>query len=136
MTDFVTDVSSADPTKPMQVSKTAIIIEDDAMARLNFGLYCEMAGLTVIGSAGDADAAEELILRNKPDFVLMDVRLETERDGVEVAMAVHTGTPETKVIFVTGSSEEKNIARILMDHPHDILIKPIAPDDIMRATAA
>lgn len=136
MTEFVTDVSSGDPAKARHASKTAIIIEDDAMARLNFRLYCEMAGLEVIGSAAEAGLAEEIIISNKPDFVLMDVRLETERDGVEVAMAVHAAAPETKVIFVTGSSEEKNIARILMDHPYDILIKPIVPDDIKRATAA
>lgn len=63
----------------------------------------------------------------------MDVRLGGKRDGVDVAMAIHTINPDIKIVFVTGSSEPPTIDRINMDHPHRILIKPISPGDLADA---
>ncbi len=113
---------------------TAIIVEDDALARVHFEMYCEFAGLNVLGVTGDPDEAERLITNCRPDFVLMDVRLEADRDGVDLAILAHERSPESKVIFVTGSNEARTMERIYQDHPHDVLIKPIVLEDIVRAT--
>ena len=55
----------------------------------------------------------------------MDVRLRGKHDGVDAAIAIYhqLGCP---VVFITGSPEPANIARINTDHPAAILIKPIS----------
>jgi two-component system, response regulator PdtaR len=55
----------------------------------------------------------------------MDVRLRGKQDGVDAALAIHRllGSP---IVFITGSGEPANIARINTDHPAAVLIKPIS----------
>lgn len=117
----------------MKQNKRIIIVEDDYLIADYLSGVCEDMGAEVIGVASNADDAISLILANRPDYVLMDVRLKGARDGVDVAWDVHDMLPATKVIFVTGSNEPPTLARIHEDHPYRILIKPIAPEDLQRA---
>ena len=110
-----------------------LIVEDDFIIADYLRGLCEGFGMRVVGSAMDAATALRLTEELRPDSVLMDVRLRGERDGVEVAMAIHDSHPETRVIFVTGSSEPSTLRRIRSDRPHRILIKPIDPAELEEA---
>ena len=113
--------------------KTAVIVEDDFLIAEHFRQLCGKAGVTVLGAADRADKALKLIRQTKPQYILMDVRLKGEEDGVDVANVVHRELPATKVIFITGSNEPPMLDRIMSDHPYRVLIKPINPDDLNQA---
>jgi DNA-binding NarL/FixJ family response regulator len=57
---------------------------------------------TLCGVAGSADEAVEQILASSPppDLLLLDVNL-GDRNGVDVAAAVHAARPEIKIIYVS-----------------------------------
>jgi CheY-like chemotaxis protein len=93
-------------------------------------------GNRIVGSnptftARSAAGAVEEALRLKPDCILMDVRLEGGKDGIDAAIEICKEI-DTRIIYITGSSEGPTIARINEDHPFAILIKPIDPAELGR----
>lgn len=108
------------------MSKSVVIVEDEFLIAEDFIGMCEEIGLVVLGQADVASDAISLILDKQPDYVLMDVRLKGNGDGVDVALDIYDKLPATKVIFITGSNEPPTIQRIKTDHPYAILIKPVS----------
>ena len=117
----------------MPDSRRAVIVEDETLIADYFSDLCELYDVQVVGMADNGDDAIQTIRETRPDIVLMDVRLVGDIDGVEVAKTVYEGQESMKIIYVTGSNEPPTIARIHTDHPYQILIKPILPDDLRRA---
>jgi two-component system, response regulator PdtaR len=76
--------------------------------------------------------AIEMALRHRPAVVLMDVRLGSGIDGVEVAQKIRQPHP-CKVIFLTGSNETATRLRINATDPDDVLVKPILPQHLIGA---
>ena len=113
--------------------RSAVIVEDNLMMREYLAMVCAQCDVAVTGSAVSAGEAETVLRAQRPDFVLMDVRLEGARTGIDVAMAVHDEMPAMRTIYVTGSNEPSVRAAIEADHPHRVLIKPISPDDLRAA---
>ena len=101
-----------------------LIVEDQFFASEFLRIWTETYGFEVCGVASTADAAIELAKLHRPSHVLMDVRLEGERDGVDAAMAIQA-LIDTRIIYCTGSSEPSTVKRINSDHPFEILFKPI-----------
>jgi two-component system, response regulator PdtaR len=117
----------------MAVSRGRVLIVDDQFFIVEFlRVWVETYGFEVCGVAKTAADAVAQAVAKKPDCILMDVRLEGDRDGVDAAFEICKSI-KTKVIYVTGSSESPTIARINEDHPFAILIKPIDPADLRQA---
>ena len=117
----------------MAEARTVVIVEDEFLIAQDLARLCRQIGVEVLGTAAKAEAATALIEESRPTHVLMDVRLQGKRDGVEVAQAAHDHYPQMKIIFVTGSNEPPTMARIREDNPYRILIKPIRLDDLVEA---
>jgi DNA-binding NarL/FixJ family response regulator len=115
--------------------KRAVIVEDELLIAGYLTDLCELFDVDVVGTADNGEDAIQTILDTRPDYVLMDVRLAGSMDGVEVAKTVYSEHSEIKIVYITGSNEPPTIARINSDHPYQILIKPILPDDLRRALA-
>lgn len=103
-----------------------LIVEDQFLAAEFLRLWAETYGFEVCGIATSADAAVELAKAHHPTHVLMDVRLEGAKDGVDAANAIQE-LMDTRIIYCTGSSEPASVQRINTDHPFEILFKPIDP---------
>jgi DNA-binding NarL/FixJ family response regulator len=121
-------MASSDPPAKQQV----LIVEDQFLASEFLKIWAEAYGFEVCGVATNAADAIDLAMLHKPDYVLMDVRLEGDEDGVAAAMAISERI-STRVIYCTGSNEPASIKRINEDHPFDILIKPIDPNALGSA---
>jgi DNA-binding NarL/FixJ family response regulator len=111
------------------------VVDDEFIIAEGLTLQLEDLGLTVCGTAATADAAVALAQAKRPALVLMDVRLEGDKDGVDAAIAIHE-TVGSKVIFVTGSREPATMARIQLDHPAGVLFKPISDYQLKQAIDA
>jgi len=62
--------------------------------------------LDVIGTAGDGRAAIELVVEQRAEVAVIDVRM-PEVDGLETARRLRKRSPDTSVILVTGMDEPK-----------------------------
>ena len=117
------------------VRKRVLIVEDQFLISEYLRIWVEAFGHDVCGIAKDADQAIKLAQAERPDIILMDMRLDGDRDGVDAAREI-AKTLETRFIYVTGSSEPSAINRINEDHPFRILIKPIDPAALQSAIIA
>jgi DNA-binding NarL/FixJ family response regulator len=115
--------------------KSVLIVEDQFLISEYLRILIEEFGLKVCGIAKTADQAVAMAKNERPDIVLMDMRLEGDRDGVDAAKEI-IETVDARFIYVTGSSEPSAIRRINEDSPFRILIKPIDPAELHSAIIA
>jgi len=109
-----------------------LIVEDQFLAAEFLRIWVQAFGFEVCGVAKSADRAVELANEHRPDYVLMDMRLDGDRDGVDAALEISL-TQRPRFIYCTGSSEPSTLKRIAEDHPFEILIKPINHEDLGEA---
>src|SRR6185295_15293484 len=121
------------------LKKSVLIVEDEYLISLGLTAQIEDMGLKVCATADSAETAVLQAQTHRPAIILMDVRLRGDRDGVDAAQAIFH-TVGSKIIFITGSREQRTIDRIDQDHPFAVLFKPIsdkqlkaAVNDAMRA---
>lgn len=107
------------------LEKAVLIVEDEHLIALGLAARIEDMGLDVCGTADTADDAVAQARLHRPAVILMDMRLRGAKDGVDAAQAIYESVG-SKIIFVTGSREQKTIDRIGLDHPFAILFKPVS----------
>jgi CheY-like chemotaxis protein len=107
------------------LEKSVLIVEDEHVIAMGLSVQIEDMGLRVCATADTAEAAVAEARMHCPAIVLMDVRLRGEKDGVDAAQAIHDSVG-SKIIFITGSREQKTIDRISLDHPFATLFKPVS----------
>ncbi len=109
-----------------------LVVEDEYLIALSLSLTLQNLGYEVCAVASSADEAVRCANHEKPDVILMDVRLGGRRDGVDAAIDVHDSR-RTPVIFLTGSTEPETLARIHDDHPAGVLAKPVTAQELEHA---
>lgn len=117
------------------LKRHVLVVDDDFLIVMGLTDQLEGMGLTVCGSASTADEGVRLAQLHRPMLVLMDMRLDGAKDGVDAAIAIHE-TVGSKVIFITGSQDPSTVDRIHMDHPCAILSKPVADLQLRAAIDA
>lgn len=117
------------------LQREVLVVDDELLIAMGLIDQVEDMGLTVCGSASTADEAVALARLHRPMVVLMDLRLDGTKDGVDAAFIIHEEIG-SKVIFITGSQESDSLARIRTDHPCAILIKPVSSHQLRDAITA
>ena len=90
--------------------QTRIMIVDDHLI-MRDGLR-ELLGhfedFQVVGEAGDGENAVEVAQELRPDLIIMDVIMPV-KDGIEACREIMHLLPETRVLILTASNEEKAV---------------------------
>jgi DNA-binding NarL/FixJ family response regulator len=111
------------------------IVDDEYLIVMGLTHQVEDMGLTVCGTAATAPEAVNMARRLRPALVLMDMRLDGPKDGVDAAQEIFE-TIGSKVIFITGSQDPATVVRIRTDHPSAILFKPVSDQQLRTAIDA
>jgi DNA-binding NarL/FixJ family response regulator len=119
------------------VSETRVLIADDqALLRGSFQVLIDSApGLTVVGEAGNGLEAVDLARRERPDVVLMDVRM-PELDGIEATHRIGAD-PEladtVRVLMLTTFDLDNYVYAALRAGASGFLLKDTPPADLLTA---
>ncbi len=111
--------------------KKALLVEDDFILALVHRKYLEKIGCDVIDTVTNALDAIKSALRNFPDFILMDIRLEGEMDGIQAMIEIQKQL-SVPVIYVTGNSEPLVMERAKGTNMKGFLIKPLHIEDLKK----
>lgn len=111
-----------------------LIVEDEGIVAMDLRFRLEEMGYRVVGSVGTGEKAIELALSEKPDVVLMDLRLQTKMTGMEAAQIIETKT-EIPVIFVTAYTDNQTIEEIQRKPDFLLVMKPFDPDELQTTIA-
>jgi two-component system, response regulator PdtaR len=114
---------SHDPHAPV-----LLVVDDEAMVRMNGVMMLEDAGYEVIDAAS-ADEAIEL-LQNAPDvrLVFTDVDMPGSMNGVELATVIHERWPNIRLLLTSGHHRLANST--LPDHGR-FISKPYSGETVV-----
>ena len=112
--------------------KTVLIVEDDEIIQNVLEWRLGTLGYSVCGKAATAEDAIRLAGEKKPDAVLMDIDLKGFTDGIDAALAIKK-MYQLPVVFLTASSNDKDLERVKMVPPDGFIVKPFNDTDIRVA---
>jgi DNA-binding NarL/FixJ family response regulator len=109
------------------------IADDQAMVRAGFRMIVgSQTDMEVAGEAGDGQAAIELVRRERPDVILMDIRM-PRVDGIAATRQITgAGTP-TRVVILTTYELDEYVFDALAAGASAFLLKAAPPEDLIRA---
>ena len=84
-----------------------LIVDDESDIREFARSFFKKRGIEVFTASGGREAID-LILKERPNLVLMDVRME-EMTGIEALRELRKTDTSTKIIMVTGVEEEETV---------------------------
>ncbi|BAL94330.1 acetoacetate metabolism transcriptional regulator AtoC [Rubrivivax gelatinosus] len=107
---------------------TAIVCDDDEAIRRMLSAVLGKEGLRVV-TANDGAEAVEAYQRERPDVVLMDIRM-PRMSGLEALSAIRAADRRASVILMTAFAEVGTAVRAIKDGAFDYVIKPFDLDEI------
>jgi DNA-binding NarL/FixJ family response regulator len=111
------------------------VADDQALVRLGLRVLLESEDdVEMVGEATDGREAVELARRERPDVVLMDVRMPV-MDGLEALRAITEDSElaATRVVVLTTFELDEYVFDALRSGASGFLIKDSEPADILRA---
>jgi CheY-like chemotaxis protein len=117
--------SSFDPTTP--AVETVLLVEDEEAVRKLVREVLSMNGYSVLEAANGKDALRICGLHGRPiDLMITDVVM-PHMGGRELAERMRRLRPSTKVLYVSGHTEDATLHRGVSDKEMNFLQKPFTP---------
>lgn len=100
-----------------------LIVEDEPVIAENISLYLDNNDFEVSGIAYDNEDAMQQLKENTPDAVLLDINLESDTDGIDIARYIqeHYQLP---FLFLTSYSDRSTLERAKQVKPSGYIVKP------------
>lgn len=108
------------------------IVEDEGITSEVIRLSLQKLKYNIATPAFTFDQALLMFEKEKPDLVLIDIKLEENRDGIELAEILKE-KHQTPFIFITANSDPATIERAKKVKPLAFLVKPFSQVDLHAA---
>ncbi|KRC62489.1 LuxR family transcriptional regulator [Agromyces sp. Root81] len=114
------------------------LVDDQALFRAGVRMLIEsQPDLEVVGEASDGGAAVDLARRERPDVVLMDVRMPVQ-DGIAateqiLAAAERDGVAPPRILVLTTFDLDENAARAIRAGASGFVLKDADPEFLLAA---
>jgi two-component system, response regulator PdtaR len=112
-----------------------LVVEDEFFISLTTKRLLEDLGHVVVGIAVSADDAVKVAATERPDVVLMDIRLIGSRDGIDAAEEIRRRF-DIGSIFVTANSDPETQRRAQVVQPLGFLEKPLTEQRLQLGLSA
>jgi CheY-like chemotaxis protein len=109
-----------------------LVVEDEGIVAMNTKLSLIGMGYEVLPIAISGSSAIKIALAEKPDVVLMDIRLRGKADGIETTKSLKEKM-DVPIIYVTAHTDENTVARANETNPSALLQKPVDDKTLEKA---
>jgi DNA-binding NarL/FixJ family response regulator len=112
-----------------------VVADDQALVRAGFTVLLRSApDIEVVGEASDGEEAVAIATRERPDVILMDIRM-PRTDGLEATRRVTADErlADTKVLILTTFDLDEYVFEALRAGASGFLLKDTLPDDLLAA---
>lgn len=113
----------------MSTSKRLLIVEDERIVAMDLRRRLEKLGHVVVGNVANGNDAIQMASEHHPDLILMDIRIEGDKDGIQTA-AIIRELLHIPHIFLTAHSDQATIDRAKQTDPDGYILKPFTDRDI------
>jgi DNA-binding NarL/FixJ family response regulator len=108
-----------------------LIADDHPPIRAAVRAVLEEYGFEVVGEAGDAQAAVDMAVRERPDACVLDIYI--PGGGIRAAAEISAKLPETALVVLTFSRREEDLLAALRAGVSGYLLKDLAPERLPEA---
>jgi len=114
-----------------------VVADDQSLITQSFKVLLETAAadLLVVGTAHDGQEALDLVRREGPDVVLLDVRM-PGMDGVQAADAIHRARPDVRIIMLTTFDDDAYVQEAIRSGAVGYLLKDISTEELISSIRA
>lgn len=112
--------------------KRILIVEDEGVVAINTKITLMNQGYEVLPIAISAKTALDLTERERPDLVLMDIKLRGTTDGIEAALQIWDNF-RIPAVFVTAYATREVMDRIGKTPHFGFLEKPVTAGQLKPA---
>ena len=107
-----------------------LIVEDEQIIAEDLKETLKNIGFEDCLIENSAEQALEIIKKQKPDLIIIDIKLTGEMDGIELAENINK-IEDIPVIYFTAYSDEKVIEKAMATKPVAYLIKPVVEKELL-----
>ncbi|MEJ0105874.1 MAG: response regulator [Bacteroidota bacterium] len=111
------------------MNKKVLIAEDQFIEANYLRSMLTKAGYTVCGIARSVKAAQEIIEKEKPGLVLLDIFLSGKLTGIDLAKQLKE--ENIAFIYLSANSNEDILAAAKTTQPDGFLVKPFREKDLL-----
>ena len=119
------------PPAPATPARRVVVAEDEAIIRLDVVEMLREAGFDVVGEAGDGETAVQLAEEQRPDLVVMDIKMPV-LDGISAAERIVKGRI-APVVLLTAFSQAELVERARDAGAMAYVVKPFTAADLLPA---
>lgn len=112
---------------------SVVVVDDEPLVRDGFRMIVDSQDdLSVVGEAADGAAALDVVLAERPDVVLMDVRMPGV-DGITATRRIVEAGLATKVIVLTTFDHDEYVHEALRAGASGFMLKRLTSADLLQA---
>ena len=116
-------------------SLTVLVIDDEASIRELFAVILRRAGYRVV-EATAARQAIEVVVRERPDLILVDINMPGEQSGLYLVRMLRMAAPaplrDVPIVVITGLDPTEWKEKALEAGCDEFLTKPVDPDKLIE----
>jgi DNA-binding NarL/FixJ family response regulator len=113
-----------------------VLVDDQTLVRQGIRSLLQLAGdITIVGEAGDGAEALSVIAREKPDVVLLDVRM-PKKNGLDVLRELKTTNTVPPIILLTTFDDDEALLAAVKAGAKGYLLKDVSLEQLTEAIRA
>jgi two-component system, NarL family, response regulator LiaR len=113
-----------------------LLVDDHSVVRQGLRMFLELdPEIEVIGEASNGAEALELLARQKPDVVVMDILMPV-MDGITAIQAIRRDYPGIEVIALTSVLEDASVVNAIRAGAIGYLLKDTGAEELRRSIKA
>ncbi|MES9889065.1 MAG: response regulator, partial [Candidatus Sedimenticola sp. 6PFRAG1] len=109
-----------------------LLIDDHALFRIGLQELLQRRGIDVVGALGDCQQGIEMVAKEQPDVVLLDMRM-PDMTGIEVLKDLRGRQLTMPIAMLTTSRDEKDVIDSLQNGAQGYLLKDMEPNELITA---
>jgi len=114
------------------MSTQILVVEDETVIARDLRATLVELGYTVPPPVPSGERALEAVASQRPDLVLMDIRIQGDLDGIDTAALIRDNA-NTPVVFLTAHADETTVARAKASGAYGYIVKPYTDRDLRSA---
>jgi len=106
-----------------------LIVEDEFIVANDLRVILQQAGYKVNGIAASVDEADEFLQKSRPDLVLLDIRLDGKRTGIDFAKKLKA--ENVAFVYISANSSQEILEEVKTTDPYGFIVKPFREKDLL-----
>lgn len=107
----------------------ALIVEDEILIAEELKERLSVLGFSVIAAVDTGEEGIAIATRERPDLVLMDIRLKGEKDGVQATEEIRQQV-DVPIVYLTAYSDRLTVDRVKRSEYDGFVLKPFRASEL------